>query len=143
MPSYVLLVEGNGARVVYRKIHLHSPEDERFSPGPDHVVIELDGVRLGLAICRDASLAEHAAATVAAGAQVNVASTLNSPTDPRDERMYTRATTHRIPVVLACGAGLDGPLIGAGGSGFWGPDGAVIAQAGDAPGDVVVADLPS
>nr|BFE70799.1 carbon-nitrogen hydrolase family protein [Actinoplanes digitatis] len=138
----MLLVDAGGARVVYRKIHLHPPEDERFSPGPGHVVIELDGLRLGLAICRDASLAEHAAATVAAGAQAYIASTLNSPGDPRDERMHARATTHRIPVVLSCGAGLDGPLLGSGGSGLWRPDGTVIAQAGDAPGEVVVADLP-
>jgi predicted amidohydrolase len=137
-----LLVDGAGARVVYRKIHLHPPEDERFSPGTEHVVLELDGRRLGLAICRDASLAEHAAATVAAGAQMYVASTLNSPTDPRDERMHARATTHRIPVVLSCGAGPDGPLLGAGGSGFWRPDGTVVAQAGNGPGEVVVADVP-
>jgi predicted amidohydrolase len=139
----MLLVDAGGARVVYRKIHLHPPEDERFSAGRDHVVIELDGLRLGLAICRDASLPEHAAATVAAGARVYVASTLNSATDPRDERMHARATTHRVPVVLACGAGPDGPLLAGGGSGFWRPDGTIIAQAGDAPGEVVVADLPS
>jgi predicted amidohydrolase len=137
-----LLVDGEGVTVAYRKIHLHPPEDERFTPADKHVVLNLDGRRLGLAICRDASLAEHAAATVAAGAEVYVASTLNSPTDPRDARMYERATTHRMHVVLSCGAGPDGPLSTAGGSGFWAPDGAVIAQAGATPGEVVVTDLP-
>lgn len=142
--SYIatLLIDGAGVVVAYRKIHLHPPEDERFTPGTEHVVLELDGLRLGLAICRDASLAEHATATVGAGAEVYVACTLNSPTDPRDARMRARATAHRIPVVLACGAGPDGPLIGSGGSGFWRPDGTVIAQAGGSPGDVVVADIP-
>jgi predicted amidohydrolase len=67
-----LLVDGEGVTVAYRKIHLHSPEDERFTPGDKHVVLDLDGRRLGLAICRDASLAEHAAATVAAGADIYV-----------------------------------------------------------------------
>lgn len=83
--SYIatLLIDGVGATVAYRKIHLHPPEDERFTPGGEHVVLELDGLRLGLAICRDASLAEHAAATVRAGAEVYVASTLNSPADSR------------------------------------------------------------
>jgi predicted amidohydrolase len=142
--SYIatLLVDGAGVAVAYRKIHLHPPEDERFTPGIEHVVLELDGLRLGLAICRDASLAEHAAATVGAGAEVYVASTLNSPADPRDARMYARATTHRIAVVLSCGAGPDGPLLGGGGSGFWRSDGTVIAQAGGSPGEVIVADIP-
>ncbi len=142
--SYIatLLVDGAGVTVAYRKIHLHPPEDERFSPGPGHVVLELDGLRLGLAVCRDASIAGHAAATVRAGAEVYVASTLNSAEDPRDERMHARATAHGIHVVLACGAGSDGPIFGSGGSGFWAPDGSVIAQAGADPGDLVVADIP-
>jgi predicted amidohydrolase len=137
-----LLVDGAGVGVAYRKIHLHPPEDERFTPGSEHVVIDLDGLRLGLAICRDASIAEHAAATVRAGAQIYVASTLNSPSDPRDARMHARATAHRIHVVLSCGAGPDGPVFGSGGSGFWRPDGTVITQAGESPGDMVIADVP-
>jgi predicted amidohydrolase len=139
----LLLVDGYGVTVAYRKIHLHPPEDDRFAPGGEHVVLPLDGLRLGLAICRDASIPEHAAATVAAGAEVYVATTLNSPEDPRDERMVGRATANGVPVVLSCGAGPDGPLVGAGGSGFWRPDGSVIAQAGPGPGEVVVAELPA
>lgn len=138
-----LRIDAAGATVAYRKIHLHPPEDERFVPATQHVVLTLDGWQLGLAICRDASMPEHAAATVAAGAQVYVASTLNGPSDPRDERMRERATTHRIPVVLACGAGPDGPLHTAGGSGFWAPDGRVVTQAGPEPGEVMMADLTS
>ena len=138
-----LRVEPNGVVVAYRKVHLHPPEDDRFAAGATHVVLPLDGWNLGLAICRDASLPAHAAATVAAGATVYVASTLNEPTDPRDERMRDRAALHRIPVVAACGAGPDGPLHGCGGSGFWRTDGSVAAQAGIEPGEVVVIDLRS
>ena len=138
----LLLIGGSGVTVAYRKIHLHPPEDQRFAPGDEHVVLELDGRRLGLAICRDASLPEHAAATVAAGAEIYVATTLNSAEDPRDERMAARATANGVHVALACGAGPDGPLLAAGGSGFWRPDGTVIAQAGTAPGETVVTDLP-
>ena len=138
----LLLIDGSGATVAYRKIHLHPPEDQRFAAGAEHVVLDLDGRRLGLAICRDASLPEHAAATAAAGAEIYVASTLNSAEDPRDERMAARATANGVHVVLACGAGPDGPLVAAGGSGFWRPDGTVIAQAGAMPGETVVTDLP-
>lgn len=138
----MLLIDGTGVTAAYRKIHLHPPEDQRFTAGDRHAVLDLDGRRLGLAICRDASLPEHAAATVAAGAEIYVAATLNSAEDPRDERMAARATANGVHVALACGAGMDGPLLTAGGSGFWGPDGTVIAQAGATPGETVVSDLP-
>ena len=138
----LLLIDGSGVTVAYRKIHLHPPEDQRFAPGDKHVVLALGSRRLGLAICRDASIPEHAAATVAEGAEVYVATTLNSREDPRDERMAARATANGVHVALACGAGQDGPLMAAGGSGVWRPDGTVIAQAGATPGEVVVIDLP-
>jgi predicted amidohydrolase len=134
-------IDRDGAMVAYRKIHLHPPEDERFTPGDDHVVLTVDGWRLGLAICRDASLREHAAASVAAGATAYVASTVNEPTDPRDERMTQRATAHGIPVLASCSAGPDGPLLGCGGSGLWRTDGSVARQAGTQSGEVVIGHL--
>src|SRR5262245_16523728 len=41
----MLLIDAAGARVAYRKIHLHPPEDQRFAAGTEHVVHELDGLR--------------------------------------------------------------------------------------------------
>jgi predicted amidohydrolase len=134
-------IDETGASVAYRKIHLHPPEDERFAAGDQHVVIPWGGWHLGLAICRDASLPEHAAAVAAAGATAYVASTVNEPTDPRDERMRDRALAHDIPVIASCSAGPDGSLFGCGGSGFWRTDGTLAAQASAHPGDVVVMDL--
>jgi predicted amidohydrolase len=134
-------VDETGAGVAYRKIHLHPPEDERFAAGDQHVVMPLGGWHLGLAICRDASIPEHAAAVATAGATAYVASTVNEPTDPRDERMRDRALAHDIPVVASCSAGPDGPLFGCGGSGFWRTDGTLAAQASADPGVVVVMDL--
>jgi predicted amidohydrolase len=137
-----LRIDSDGAVVAYRKINVHPPEGERFAAGDQHVVMDLDGWRLGLAICRDASLPEHAAAVVAAGATAYVASTVNEPTDPRDERMRDRARVHGIPVVASCSAGLDGSLFGCGGSGFWRAGGELAAQASTEPDEVVVYRLP-
>src|SRR5689334_2974474 len=55
-----LAIDGDGARVVYRKQHPHHTE-ERFTAGPGPAVLEVDGWRLGLAICRDTGVASHAA----------------------------------------------------------------------------------
>jgi predicted amidohydrolase len=60
----ILAVDGGGARVVYGKVHLHSTEAVRFRPGRP-AVIEVDGWRLGLAVCRDTGVPEHAKTTAA------------------------------------------------------------------------------
>ena len=62
----VLAVDAEGARVVYAKTYLHGDEAERFVPG-EPAVIEVDGWRLGLAVCRDTGIPEHAARTAALG----------------------------------------------------------------------------
>ncbi len=94
-----------------------------------------------------ANAATHAAIVRSAGRRRRprihrtLASALNEPDEPRDERMRDRALAHRIPVIAACGAGPDGPMSTCGGSGFWRPDGTIAAQAGTEPGEVLVADL--
>jgi predicted amidohydrolase len=60
----ILAVDGTGTRVVYAKVHLHDTEAIRFRPGR-HAVIEVDGWRLGLAVCRDTGFPEHARTTAA------------------------------------------------------------------------------
>lgn len=76
----MLAVDGAGARVAYRKMHVHESE-ERFSPGDGPAVLEVDGWRLGLAICRDTRFAEHDAATAALGMDVYVAAVLEHAGD--------------------------------------------------------------
>lgn len=48
-----LAVDRHGARLVYRKMWLGGDECAGFSPGPTPAVLEVDGWRLGLAICKD------------------------------------------------------------------------------------------
>ena len=63
----VLAVDGDGARVAYRKMYLGGDEPAWFDPGPAPGIVEVDGWRLGLAVCKDTGVPEHAAATAAAG----------------------------------------------------------------------------
>ena len=56
----MLAIEGSGGRVAYRKFNVHSSEAGRFSLGPaEHAVLDVDGWRLGLAICRDTGIPRH------------------------------------------------------------------------------------
>ncbi|KUN81141.1 hypothetical protein AQJ66_24575 [Streptomyces bungoensis] len=143
-----LAVTGDGVIVAYRKMWLHGAETDRFTPGEETVVFPVDGWRLGLAICYDAAVPQHAADTTALGVDAYVASTVYGP-DPgswsrRDSHMSERAGTHDVWGVLATAAGPSGSFSWtSGGSGIWAPNGEVATQAGSLPGQTVVFTLPA
>ncbi|GAB4094798.1 NTP transferase domain-containing protein [Brachybacterium horti] len=71
-----LLVRGGGVSAEYRKIHLYdaygSRESETVAPGEELVVIEVDGVRIGLATCYDVRFPAQFQALARRGAQAVV-----------------------------------------------------------------------
>jgi predicted amidohydrolase len=107
--------------------------------------LEVDGWRLGLAICKDAGVPEHAAATVALGIDAYVAGTVKHAHEAalQDERARRVATNHRVWVAVASFPGsTGGGFDHAGGrSSIWAPDGAVVARAGDEAGAIACATL--
>ncbi|HEU5024519.1 MAG TPA: carbon-nitrogen hydrolase family protein [Spirillospora sp.] len=141
-----LAITGESTTVVYRKMHLHGEEVSRFAPGEKPEVLEIDGWRLGLAICRDAAVPQHAADTAALTIDAYVASTLYGAGPDqaarRDEHMRDRAAAHAVWVVLSTTAGSSGEYREtSGGSGVWAPGGNVFVQAGPEPDAVVTATL--
>ncbi len=138
-------VSGRGALVLYRKIWLGTVEAERFTPGGDPAVLDVDGWRLGLAICKDTGIPQHAADTAALGIDVYVAGVLESAEDAvrQDERARRVATGHQVWVAVASFAGSTGGGYSqaAGRSAIWGPDGVLVAQAGPETGAIVRATL--
>jgi predicted amidohydrolase len=108
-------------------------------------VVEVDGWRLGLAVCKDTGVPEHAARTCALGVDAYVAGVLEFPKDAAvpEERARRIATIHEVWVAVASFAGPAGRGYEAapGGSGVWRPDGQVQARAGSEPGAVVRAAL--
>jgi predicted amidohydrolase len=141
----MLVVDGTGARVVYRKMWLGTTETGRFSAGTEPALLELDGWRLGLAICKDAGVPQHAADTVALGIDAYVAGSVKAVDEGelQDDRARRVATEHGIWVAVASGAGSNGGEYdpAAGRSGIWAADGSVVAQAGAEPGEIVRARL--
>jgi predicted amidohydrolase len=135
----VLAVGGDGARVVYRKTHLYGAEADRFLPG-EPAVLEVDGVRLGLAVCRDTGLPEHAAATAALGMDGYVAGVVHADTEAgvHGERARRAAADHGVWVATAAFAGPTGSGFDrtSGRSGIWAADGTLLAEASDLPGDL-------
>ncbi len=136
----ILLVDAHGARVVYRKQHLGTAESEHFTPGPRPVVLELDGWRVGLGVCRDTGIGDHVKELANAGIDLYVAGLVDHPDDlgVQRERAATIATTCGAYVGFASFAG---PTAGgydetAGRSAIFGRSGAVLAETSGLPGGI-------
>jgi predicted amidohydrolase len=141
----MLAIDGRVARVAYRKMWLGGAEPGRFSPGSEPAVVEVDGWRLGLAICKDTGVPQHASDAAALGIDAYVAGVLESADDAAvlDERARRVAADHGVWVVLASFAGSTGGGFAeaAGRSGIWRADGVVVVRAGPEPGAVARATL--
>lgn len=125
------------------KTRLHGPEQQLFTAGTGPAVLDLDGWKIALAICLDASHPGHALGAAEAGADIYAVSALY--TAGEDQRLAlhlgARAMDNRMFGVLANLGGTTplGPSCGL--SGFWGPDGLVIRQAAATRTEVVTATL--
>jgi predicted amidohydrolase len=141
----MVAVAGSGATLAYHKVWLSSDEAERFAPGSRPVVLEVDGWRLGLAICKDTGIGRHVADTAALGIDAYVAGTVMSAdeTTLQNERARRIAADCQVWVAVASFAGSTGSgyTHTAGCSGIWRAGGAVIAQTGPEPGAIARATL--
>lgn len=133
----VLAVGGDGARVAYAKVHLADTEAARFVPGEQHAVIDVDGWRLGLSVCRDTAFPEHAAKTAALGMDGYVAGVVHADDQAglQGERACRIAADHGVWVATAAFAGPTGGGFArtSGRSSIWSAAGQVVAEAGTAP----------
>lgn len=141
----MLAVTGAGAIPVYRKLYPGAAEARRFSPGLEPGVLEIDGWRIGLAICRDTGIRRHAEDTVALGIDVYAAGVVESAEEAHllEERARRISTEHRVWVAVASFAGStgEGYTRAAGGSALWGPGGVLLGRAGTETGVFVRATL--
>ena len=140
-----LRIDAAGVRVAYRKSWLGDREATRFARGDGPTVLEVDGWRLGLGICKDTGAAQHTAGTAALGVDAYVAGLVHRPEElPEQEaRAVVIARTCRAYVVFASFAGPTGDVFTetAGSSAIWSPDGVAVARAGPDVGNIVVATL--
>jgi predicted amidohydrolase len=156
-----LLVTGPGVEAAYTKIHLYDAfgftESTTVAPGDELVVVEVDGVGVGLATCYDVRFPDLFTALADRGARVVAlpASWGAGPGKVEQWRLLTRARAlDSTCFVVAAGqaepgaAGVDltgratnppAPT-GVGHSCAVAPDGTVLAELGAAP-DLLVTDL--
>jgi predicted amidohydrolase len=141
----MLAIDGAGVGVAYRKLWLGTTESSRFAPGDKPVVLEVDGWRLGLAICKDTGVPQHAADTAALGMDAYLAGTVKAADEAALQagRAARVAADHDVWVVVASFAGSTGGgyAPAAGHSAIWSPGGGVVVQAGPEPGAIARAVL--
>ncbi len=128
----------------YDKQHLSGPEQDWFFPGRSGCMIEVDGWRLALGICYDASFPEHGRALALEGADAYLVSGAfpGGESDHRRSIFFpARALENTFYVAFANFIGAHDGLEYRGRSAVHGPDGRMLADAGpDRPG-VAVAEL--
>lgn len=141
-PSFIamLAVDGDGVGVAYRKVNVAADEAARFVPGPHAAAIDVDGWRLGLAICKDTGFTRHVDDTAALGIHAYVAGTVmfDHEAAEQDARAARTALAHGIWVAVASFAGPTGGGYHstAGRSRIWSPAGEVVAQVGPEAGGI-------
>ncbi|WP_116709852.1 carbon-nitrogen hydrolase family protein [Actinomycetospora cinnamomea] len=141
----VLAVDGAGARVAYHKTWLGGREPEHFVAGSGPAVLEIDGWRVGLGICKDTGAARHTAGTAALDVDVYVAGLVHHA-DELPEQEARATVIARACDAFVVFAGFAGPTgegfdRTAGASAIWAPSGLSISRAGPAPGAIVRAVL--
>jgi predicted amidohydrolase len=141
----MLCVSRHRVGVAYRKCYLGGEESVRFSPGPGPAVLDVDGWRLGIGICKDTGVAEHVSDTVALGIDVYVAGLVHTPEELviQETRAALIAREGNAFVAFASFAGPTGGGYEhtAGSSGIWSPGGDVLASAGSEVGGMARASL--
>ena len=134
----VLRIDAETVEVAYRKSWLSAAEAARFQAGPGPAVLQVDGWRIGLGICKDTGTERHVADVAALGVDGYAAGLVHRPEElPEQHARGTRiARACRAWVAFASFAGPtgDGYTETAGGSAVWTPDGVAVADAGPAVG---------
>jgi predicted amidohydrolase len=136
----VLAIDGQGVTVAYRKMWLGEEEAQRFTPGREPRQLTVDGWRLGLAVCKDIWVDQHAADTAALDIDAYLAGTVSFDHEAGSQQEQARgiAGQHRVWVAVASFAGPTGGGYDrtAGHSGIWAPDGTLVTGTGPQPGEV-------
>lgn len=127
----------------YRKSHLYPTEHRFFRPGDTLPVFELDGLRVGLAICFEAAFPPIFSTLALQGAQV----VFNPSAVPvgygylQDLRTPARAQDNQLFVVAVNHAGAEGDVTYCGQSQVADPRGDILALAPEDDAAAIVAEL--
>jgi predicted amidohydrolase len=126
----MIIFQPDRPRNTYHKQYLHSSETPFFASGKSFAGV-LDGKpKIAVAICYEISVPEHAANAVSKGADIYIASLVESfaDIDKAHRNLRAIATSYNIPVVMANCVGRTGNYNTAGRSAVWNSQGLLLQQ---------------
>ncbi len=130
----LLAIDGAGARPAYRKTWFGGNEPTQFHAGDGPTVLDVDGWRLGLGICKDTGAPQHVAGTAALNVDAYLAGLVHLPQElPEQEaRAVVIVRACRAFVVFASFAGPTGDVFAetAGSSANYSAEGLALARTG-------------
>ncbi len=117
-------------RQIYSKQHLYPGEERYFTPGDCCVQIPLEDKKISFAICYELSVQAHSENAFKMGADVYLASVLNSVNgvDADLQKLSEIAQKYRMMVMMANYAGQSGGYDCAGKTSAWNDRGELIGQ---------------
>lgn len=132
------LVDANGAALLeYGKVHLFGPEERAaFSPaGEPPAVVDFEGIATSMVICYDVEFPETVRAAAVAGAELLLVPTAlaHGFDDVPQVLLRARALESQLTVAYANHSGMEDGCRFLGGSVVAGPDGKLLAAAGEGP----------
>jgi len=129
--SALYIDRGGTVAGVYRKTHLFGSERGAFVQGDDLLVVNLDGLRVGLMICFDVEFPEVARSLAWAGADLLVTISANMEPFERDHHVFTiaRALENGLSHLYVNQVGPGEEFTFTGGTMAVSPDGNLLAEA--------------
>lgn len=124
----MVLFQPRQGRQVYFKQYLHPDEMQFFTGGINRPTVQIGEMTMGLAICYELSVLEHAAIAHQQGAQIYVASVAKSKTGVSQaaQRLLEIAREYNMTTLMVNSVGPADNFIGAGASAVWDDRGNLI-----------------
>lgn len=126
----MILFQPNRPRITYSKEYLHPGEEKYFVSGKNLSPITFENNKLAFAICYETSIPEHSEKAFKNGANIYIASVLNSISgvDKDINRISDIAKKYQMTAVMANLVGKSGGYDCAGKSSIWNGEGLLIGQ---------------
>jgi len=132
-------------RTTYLKKHLFHTEEEFFKSGQSVTNLNVKDVNVGLAICYELSVAEHQKVASENGAEIYIASVVESieGIDNSLNKMSKTASNYSMVTLMSNCIGISGKYECAGKSSIWNQEGELIGQLSSYEESVLIYDTQS
>ena len=138
----MVLFQPYQTRQIYHKRYLHGDEEPFFVGGANFPYLKVNGTHIGLAICYELSVSEHAEAAHSSGAEMYVASVAKSVSgvEQATQRLSEIAQGYGWPVLMSNCVGPSEDFVSAGKTAVWNEQGVLVGQLGETEEGIVIYD---